>query len=140
AAAHDVALAADEIADLEAADVRAALHDRADELVPDNQRHRNRSLRPRVPVVDVQVGAADPGLVHPDQDVVDPDLRNGDVLERESRHSLRLDERAHAITLVREDPLDERPALDGALLRSRVHLFPGWIVPGLRAGVRRISL
>ena len=61
APADDVALAADEVADLEVADVRADLDDLADELVPDHQRHRNRPLRPRVPVVDVQVGAADPG-------------------------------------------------------------------------------
>src|SRR3954469_5115505 len=114
AAAHDVPLAADEIADLEAADVRAALHDLADELVPDHQRHRNRLLRPRVPVVDVQVGAADPGLAHPDQDVVDTDLRNGDVLERQARRSLRLDERLHAITLIRPEAARSRVSARGS--------------------------
>ena len=99
APAHDVPLAADEVADLEAADVRADLDDLADELVPDHHRHRDRPLRPRVPVVDVQVGAADPGLVHPDQDVVDPDLRRGDVLEPEARRRLSLHERLHVATL-----------------------------------------
>jgi hypothetical protein len=99
APADDVALAADEAADVEAAHVRADLDDLADELVPDHQRDRNRPLRPGVPVVDVQVGAADPGLVHPDQDVVDPDLRRRDVLERQACCCLRLDQCLHGATL-----------------------------------------
>ena len=41
--------------------------------------------RPGVPRLDVEVGAADPGLADPDQHVVDADLRVGDGLEREAR-------------------------------------------------------
>ena len=81
AAADDVALAADDVARVEVAHVRADIDDLADELVPDHERHRNRLLRPGVPRVDVEVGAADAGLPHPDQHVVDADLRLRDVLE-----------------------------------------------------------
>ena len=68
---------------------------------PIDHRHRDRLLRPGVPRVDVEVGAADAGLAHADQDVVDPDLRLGDVLEPEARLGPRFDERLHdsAITL-----------------------------------------
>ena len=72
------------------------LDDLADELVPDHERHRDRLLRPRVPRVDVQVGAADAGLADADQDVVDPDLRLRHVLEPEPRLGSRFDERSHS--------------------------------------------
>ena len=65
AAADDVPLAADEVARLEVGDVRADLDDLADELVADDERHRDRLLRPGVPLVDVEVGAADPGPAGP---------------------------------------------------------------------------
>ena len=103
AAADDVALAADEVADGEVAHVRAERDDLADELVPDDHRHGDRLRRPVVPLVDVEVGAADARLVHPDQDVVDPDLGLGDVLEPEPLGRLGLDECAHGATLPQED-------------------------------------
>ena len=43
--------------------VRADLDDLADELMPDDHRHRDRLLRPGVPFVDVQIGAADAGAI-----------------------------------------------------------------------------
>ena len=104
AAADDVALAADDVAGMEVAHVRADLDDLAHELVPDHERHRDRLLRPGIPRVDVEVGAADPGLAHPDQDVVDPDLRLGDILEPEPRLGSRFDERSH------ESSSSRRPA------------------------------
>ncbi len=55
------------------ADVGADLDDLAHELVADHHRHGDGLLRPGVPVVDVQVGAADAGAVHADQHVVDAD-------------------------------------------------------------------
>ena len=73
-AADDVAFPAHEVALAEVAHVGADLGDLADELVPDDQRQRHVLLGPLVPVVDVEVGPADPGSVHADQDVVDPDL------------------------------------------------------------------
>ena len=68
-AAGDVALAGDAVADLEALHLGADLGDRADELVADGHRHRDRGLGPLVPVGDVEVGAADAGVVDLDEDV-----------------------------------------------------------------------
>ena len=73
AAAHDVALARDEVARAEVDDVAADLDDLADELMPDDERRRDGLRGPGVPRLDMEVRAADPGLVDPDQDVVDAD-------------------------------------------------------------------
>ena len=60
AAADDVALAARRSSPgVIVVDVLADLDDLADEFVADHHRHGNRLLRPLVPFVDVQVGAAD---------------------------------------------------------------------------------
>ena len=47
-------------------------------------------LRPVVPFVDVQIGAADAGAVDADQDVVDADLRFGNVFEPQPGSALLL--------------------------------------------------
>src|SRR3974390_2864700 len=47
----------------------------------DDHRHGNRRLRPSVPFVNVQVGAADAGAVHLDHHVIDADFGLGDVHE-----------------------------------------------------------
>ena len=61
AAAHHMAFAADDVAGVKIAHVRADLDDLADEFMADHHRHRDGLLGPVVPVVDVQVGAADAG-------------------------------------------------------------------------------
>ena len=94
-AADDVALAAHEVAHREVADVRPEPDGLADELVADHHRHRDRLRRPLVPLVDVEVGAADPRLVNADQDVVDPDLGLGHVLQPEPFLGLGLDQGTH---------------------------------------------
>ena len=95
APADDVALTADEVADREVADVGAKRDDLADELVPDRHRYRNRLLRPGIPAVDVQIGAADPRPANTNQDVVDPDLGLGKILKPETLLCPRLDKRLH---------------------------------------------
>ena len=95
APADDVPFAAHTLAGREAGDVRAHLDDLAHELVADHERDRDRPLRPRVPAVDVDVGAADPRRADPDEHVVDPDLGLGDVLEPDPRLGAALDERLH---------------------------------------------
>ena len=96
APADDVALAADDVARREVGDVRRRpRRSSPDELVADHQRDRDRLLGPGVPVVDVQVGAADPGPVDPDQHVVDPDLRLRDVLEPQAGLGVGFHECAH---------------------------------------------
>ena len=46
----------------------------ADKFMPDDQRHRDRLLRPRVPIINVHVRAADRRFLHADADLVRPDL------------------------------------------------------------------
>jgi hypothetical protein len=58
AAADHVTFAAHQIARVKIADVGAHFHDLADEFVADRHGHGNGALRPFVPVVDVNVGAA----------------------------------------------------------------------------------
>src|SRR6266536_2205040 len=96
AAADDVALTADEVADLEVAHVGAEPDHLADELVADDHGHRDRLLRPRIPAVDVEVGPADACLADADQHVVDPDFRLGHALEPKALGGLTLDQGAHA--------------------------------------------
>ena len=78
-AADDVTLARDEVAGMEVVHVAADLDDLADELVADDERRLDRARRPRVPRLDVQVRAADAGLAHAHDDVVDPGLGSGTV-------------------------------------------------------------
>ena len=63
AAADHVALAADEVAGVEVADVGADLDDLADELVAHDERRLDGRRCPGIPGLDVQVRAADAGLV-----------------------------------------------------------------------------
>ena len=55
-------------------DVAPDFHDFPGELVTRYQRHRNRLLRPLIPIPDVDVRAANPGFVDPDQNIVRPDF------------------------------------------------------------------
>ena len=48
--------------------------------MPDNHWNRNRFLSPSIPVIDVQIGAADPGFVDANQAVIDADGRKRDIL------------------------------------------------------------
>src|SRR5437773_7397726 len=83
--AHHVALGADDIALMKIGDVGPCLHNLADELVPYDHRHGNGALRPLIPVIDVQIGSADTGAEHADQDIVDADGGLGNILEPEPR-------------------------------------------------------
>ena len=94
-AADQVALAAHEVARTQFLHVGPDIHDLAGELVADNQRHRHVRLRPAVPVIDVQVRAADTGSEHTDQNVVAAQRRDRHVLKPEARLRLRLYQRLH---------------------------------------------
>src|SRR5262249_32893283 len=94
-ATDDVALAADDVARVEIADVGTDLDDAADELVPDHHRYGDRLLRPGVPLVDVQVGTADAGGEHLDQDVSDAARRYRLLVEPQSRLRPLLDQGLH---------------------------------------------
>ena len=95
AAADDVPLAADDVADVKVLDIRADFDDPADKLMAHHHRHGDRLLGPGVPFVDVHVGAADAGPQDLDQHIVDADLGHGDVVEPEARLGVFFDEGFH---------------------------------------------
>src|SRR5690606_12690024 len=77
AAAHadGAALAGHPLADPEVADVGADLADLAGIFMAGHHGHGHGSGSPFVPVVDVDVGAADAGFLHLDENVVGADFR-----------------------------------------------------------------
>ena len=83
--ADDVAFGCDQFAFLEIGHRAPDLIDDADEFMSDDQRHRDRLLRPRVPVINMDIGAADRRLLHANANVVRPDLRHGNFLQFEPR-------------------------------------------------------
>src|SRR5205807_3493321 len=62
--AHYMPLGGDELPGLELRHAAAHRHDLPGELVPDHQGWPEAAFRPRIPVGDVQVGAADAGVPH----------------------------------------------------------------------------
>ena len=93
--ADHMAFARHALADLEAPHVGAERGDLTRIFVADGHRRRDRLLRPLVPVEDMDVGAADAGLVHFDQHVVGADLGDRLLFEPEAGLRLFLDEGAH---------------------------------------------
>ena len=89
-AADQVALAAHQVTRAQLLNVGPGVHDLADELVPDHERHRHVRLRPAIPGVDVQVRTADTRPEDTDQDVVPAQGRDGHVLQPEARLRFRL--------------------------------------------------
>ena len=85
AAADDVTFPADDIAGEEIGDVGPDFDDAADKLVADGHGDGNGLLRPVVPLVDVDIGAADAGAQDADQDVVDADRRASRCLPARGR-------------------------------------------------------
>ena len=72
-----MAFARTALADGQAFDVAAQFHDFPGEFVAGHKRDGDGLLRPVVPVPDVDVGAADAGLVDADQHVIGADLGHG---------------------------------------------------------------
>src|SRR6187402_12023 len=71
------------------------LHDLADEFMSHDHRHRDRLLRPGIPLIDVNVGAADAGAIHVDKHVVDAYFGPGNIFEPETRLRIAFDEGFH---------------------------------------------
>ena len=74
--------------------VADAIHN-ADKLMANDHRDRNRFLRPRVPIVDVQVRATDRCFQHTDQHIVTADLWNGHLFEPQTWLGSGFDNRLH---------------------------------------------
>ena len=114
-AADDVALGRHQLALLEVlVDVAPHFDDLAGELVPDREGRLAPSLGPRVPVGDVEVGAAHARVVHADQDVGLATGRLGHVAHDESRPRRRLDDRFHGSS-------ESRKSLDDTAEVATVH-------------------
>src|SRR5690348_10763111 len=92
-----MAFAADDIAGGETGYVGSDLGNASDKLVADRHRHGNGLLRPLVPLVDVDVGAANAGAKDLNQHVVDPDLRRLDIFQPKSGLALAFDQRLHSL-------------------------------------------
>src|SRR5674476_1620488 len=65
--------------------------------MPGHERHRDSTLPPFVPRVDVHVGSADRRLEYADQNVPRTRGRDWDILERKSGPAILLDEREHGL-------------------------------------------
>jgi hypothetical protein len=99
ASADHVSFAADDIARIKIADIRPDLDDLTNKFVADRHRDRNGFLRPLVPLVDVNVGAADAGIAHAYQHIVDADSRLGNIFEPQTRLCLSLNQCFHSLLL-----------------------------------------
>ncbi len=78
--AGDVTFAGDPLADFEALDFAADLDDLADKFVADSHGDGNGILAPFVPIVDMDIGAADGRLFDFDQDIIVSGLRFRHIL------------------------------------------------------------
>src|SRR5437870_100380 len=73
AAADHVPLTADDLAGVKVFDVRAGLHDLANEFMAHDERYGDRFLSPGIPFIDMQVSAADASAQDLDEHIVDAD-------------------------------------------------------------------
>ena len=76
-----MAFRADDLAGVDRGDILTQLHDFADELMADDEAWLDGVLRPLVPRVDVEVGAADAGAKDADEDLARTGLRLRNVLQ-----------------------------------------------------------
>src|ERR1700689_578376 len=90
--ASNVHLSADEIAGLYRSHVRADFLDGAAEFVADRQRWMQPRSGPAIPVINVQVGAANRSGAHAYENFARADFRNGDGFHRGASGGARLAE------------------------------------------------
>jgi hypothetical protein len=94
-AVHDVAFGRHTIALLHISDEAPDLDDIAGELMPHDERRLATAFCPRVPIVDVHIGAADSRASHSNQNFVLSDPRLRDILQLETGCSGFLYQRFH---------------------------------------------
>ena len=95
ASADHMPFAADQLAGEEVEHVRPHRDDLAHEFMADHHGDRNGALRPIVPFEDVDVGAADRGFLHADQDIVDSNLGDRHLFQPKSRFRSAFHQRFH---------------------------------------------
>src|SRR5690349_18415221 len=81
ASTNYVAFAADNFSGMKIRHVRSNFYDLADKFVSNHQRDFYCALGPVVPVVNVNVSAANSGLEYADKYIVDSDFRGGNIFE-----------------------------------------------------------
>lgn len=94
--AHDVALAADDVADVDSLDARGDLHHFPDEFMPDHERRLDVGSCPRVPVDDVQICAANACAQHLDDRFARSERGIVDLIQLNARSGVSFDQRFHA--------------------------------------------
>src|SRR5688572_21815258 len=94
-AIDDVAFGGDAISLSDIGDEPADLHDISGELVADDEWRLAPASRPRVPLVDVDVGSADAGSSHSNENLILADLRLRQILQLETGSGGFLDQRFH---------------------------------------------
>src|SRR5262249_43461023 len=104
ASAYDVALTAHDIVREEVGHIGANLDDLANKLVADRHKHKDGLLRPFVPLVDVNVDAADAVFEDANEHVVDADLGLLDILEPESGFAVAFDQSFHRTSTITRLP------------------------------------
>ena len=103
-AADDVSLGRHELPDLELGDALSHGHDFARELVADDDRRVDASLRPAVPIGDMQIGAADPRVADRDQHLTRSRAGLGDGSDAEAGGARLLHDGLHCIRHVCDGP------------------------------------
>src|SRR4030095_3762623 len=78
---RDVTLAAHQVSFCKTFDVTTYTIDNANKLMANGHRHWNGFLRPIIPVIDVQIRAADRGFQHSDEHIIAANLWNRNVLQ-----------------------------------------------------------
>src|SRR6266849_8061878 len=79
--ASNVSFADDKISRRKSSHVIAGKIDNPNKFMPDGHRHGNRLLRPRVPVIYMNVSPADRRFDHANEHIVASDSRNGDFFQ-----------------------------------------------------------
>src|SRR5262249_33667618 len=95
AAAHDVAFTADHVAYVEVGHIGADLDNAAHELVSDHHGDGYGFLRPGVPFVNVQVGAANAGAQNFDKHVIDAAGGHGNFVQPQADVGFLLNQSPH---------------------------------------------
>src|SRR5690606_26897245 len=126
AAADDVAFARDDHAGLVVVDVVANLDDFADEFVADDHRHRDRLLRPLIPFIDVDVGAADRGPLHADLHIVGARLRLRHIFQPKPTFGLAFDQRFQRPLPRCRSSAVLTSRLNPSVWKSVHYLLPSW--------------
>src|ERR1700691_3889481 len=96
--ADHVALDADNVSGIKIVHVGSDGGDLADKLMTNHHRHRDGSLRPIVPLEDVHIGAADAGVTHTDQNVIDANGRLRHIFQPQPAFSATLYQCLHSLS------------------------------------------